>query len=419
MSDIESVLRDAIGTGEIIEVVYLGGSQPGTRRDLSPKSIDPPHLRAWCHETEAEKTFRIDRMVLAEGAYRAAPKYGADGRGSAPLTWQEFLQRFRELAFPVGIHVDVREDGVRLYGLKPNGQPSDVPSASLTRHGQSRFAVTTPDWERSTTGKLPKAIEKFAEGLQLNAEIVAHLVVPSMAPQVPPALPQRQPVSAAAAKSGRTWWWWLMAGMAVIGLVSQANKFGYLPALLAICFLICLAGVIYPFRPFRNRWWAIAAGAAMFGAMAAALPPETADQRPQREADRVVTVAQPSPQPRASGAAQADPPTIRDRDHRSAQTKRIPAPGEPRVAYTALEVSLSPIGRVILSQRDGPSGRSFTRRECTCPVGRYRTLGTGETMWAAMKDRAPERLVELVFDRDTGLGSSAYYACAFACEAIL
>lgn len=154
----------------------------------------------------------------------------------------------------------------------------------------------------------------------------------------------------------------------------------------------------------------------MFAAMAAALPPETAEQRQAREAERAAVAAQPKLQATAQAA---DPPTVQDRDHRTAQTKRIPVPGEPRVTFTALEVFKSPIGRVILSQRDGPSGRSFTRRECTCPVGRYRELGTGDTLIAAMKDRPPERLVDLVFDRGTGLGSSAFHVCEFACRAAL
>ena len=87
--------------------------------------------------------------------------------------------------------------------------------------------------------------------------------------------------------------------------------------------------------------------------------------------------------------------------------------------YRALEVARTPGGRSIISRREGPSGISFTRRECTCPVARYRILGDGDDLLAAMRDRAPEGWAELVIDRAAGLGSVSYHVCDHACRARL
>lgn len=49
--NVEHVLVDAIENKQSLTVVYLGGSQPGTLRNISPISINGDKLRARCHST--------------------------------------------------------------------------------------------------------------------------------------------------------------------------------------------------------------------------------------------------------------------------------------------------------------------------------------------------------------------------------
>ena len=95
----------------------------------------------------------------------------------------------------------------------------------------------------------------------------------------------------------------------------------------------------------------------------------------------------------------------------------VPVPTDVRATYAAHWVRASPIGREILTQRDGPSGRSYSIRECTCPVGRYRLLGDAETLEQTLqRPNAELKLTELVVDKGTGRGSISYHVCACACS---
>ena len=57
-------LEKAIGTGEIIGIVYHAGSQPGAFRDIAPIQIDGEKIRARCYMSGAVKTFVIDKIEL-------------------------------------------------------------------------------------------------------------------------------------------------------------------------------------------------------------------------------------------------------------------------------------------------------------------------------------------------------------------
>jgi len=61
-------LMRAINEGGKLRVRYDGGEHPGSHRIITPAGVYQvegwPHyyVDAWCHETEAHRTFRVDRM---------------------------------------------------------------------------------------------------------------------------------------------------------------------------------------------------------------------------------------------------------------------------------------------------------------------------------------------------------------------
>lgn len=75
MQQLIEVLEGSRRTGEIIEIVYWGGTQPGTRRDLYAIKLNPPLVLARCLENNELRSFRIDRMVLVDETNRDAPRY--------------------------------------------------------------------------------------------------------------------------------------------------------------------------------------------------------------------------------------------------------------------------------------------------------------------------------------------------------
>ncbi len=149
--------------------------------------------------------------------------------------------------------------------------------------------------------------------------------------------------------------------------------------------LICLAGVVYPFWPFSSRRVAASVGVGVFLAGAMIMPKKMEE-----------------PSSRAA----------------SLPVRSIPVPSDTRANYEAIEVSSANNGSVVvISKRTGPSGVSYSRRECECRDGTFRYLGEGDTLDAARNSNASDKaMTKLVRDPKTGLGSVSFHVCNFACE---
>lgn len=65
MQTVLQTLTDAIGTGELINIGYYGGSEPGKARMIQPISLDADKVRARCHKTNQVKGFWLDKIALA------------------------------------------------------------------------------------------------------------------------------------------------------------------------------------------------------------------------------------------------------------------------------------------------------------------------------------------------------------------
>ena len=63
----EDRIREAAEAGEVLRVIYAGGSQPGARREIAPISIQNGKVRARCFSSNAVKTFVIDKIEVVEG----------------------------------------------------------------------------------------------------------------------------------------------------------------------------------------------------------------------------------------------------------------------------------------------------------------------------------------------------------------
>lgn len=61
---IKQVLQSAIGTGEILTIFYVGGSQPGSTRQIAPQIINGPICKAHCYSTNEDLSFRIDKLTI-------------------------------------------------------------------------------------------------------------------------------------------------------------------------------------------------------------------------------------------------------------------------------------------------------------------------------------------------------------------
>lgn len=76
-------LTAAVGTGEVVDIVYFGGNQPGTRREIVVTSVAGDNVKARCLATGLPKTFKLSLLEVWDGRL-AAPIYDAGmGRTAA------------------------------------------------------------------------------------------------------------------------------------------------------------------------------------------------------------------------------------------------------------------------------------------------------------------------------------------------
>jgi hypothetical protein len=125
------VLVRAAGTGEIVRVVYHGGSQPGSARMIVPIIIDDTRVVAQCLASGMRKTFRIDSLeVLAPEA--RAEDYRADPSEAERPFPEVFLRSVAELE-DLGWHVKITEDTISLHVFLKSGKPRSAPVVRLWR----------------------------------------------------------------------------------------------------------------------------------------------------------------------------------------------------------------------------------------------------------------------------------------------
>lgn len=72
--DIVKRLEEASSFGEAVFIVYHGGSQPGTKRMISPISVSPTDVEARCLATGELRHFRISKLELVTSDF-PAPEY--------------------------------------------------------------------------------------------------------------------------------------------------------------------------------------------------------------------------------------------------------------------------------------------------------------------------------------------------------
>lgn len=149
------LLKDAIGTGEVVGIVYNGGSQPGAYREIIPLQIVERQVRAKCRMSNKAKVFNLDKIEI-----RGMPP----AQGEAVATWDiqappavdlatiaEIEAAHRDALEAVGWHVVcvTDEDGQRLClhrWTKDRSRPLKHPAVHL------RFSPMTYDFEACDVG---------------------------------------------------------------------------------------------------------------------------------------------------------------------------------------------------------------------------------------------------------------------------
>ena len=97
----------------------------------------------------------------------------------------------------------------------------------------------------------------------------------------------------------------------------------------------------------------------------------------------------------------------------------LPVPSDVRATYRLISVKPGKKQTaVVVTKREGPSGQSHSRRECSCPPTKWRYLGDGETLADAMRDRNPIDPMRPIEAASNGAWPPSFYVCVEACKRV-
>lgn len=165
-NELRERLKQAIHTGEVLSIIYHGGSQPGALRQIAPIEIDDDKVRARCYMSKAIKTFSLNKIEFRELANLtpndAASTWKPITKPPLPLfdTIAEVIAHYREDLEAKGWHVvhEIGEDGeyLNLFGRLKNGNMRKRPSVSLGYETIGYDLIVMPDGGVARTNPHPR-----------------------------------------------------------------------------------------------------------------------------------------------------------------------------------------------------------------------------------------------------------------------
>jgi hypothetical protein len=180
---ISEYLLKAIESGEVLNIIYHGGSKPGGMRTIIPRSAGGGALRAVDVETNRVKSFSIKKIEILDEKNEII-KFDIDEKKIEEfqsLTIERIYELYKDTLEGFGWQAFL-ENGmddywneityITLYDSFKNGKPRAHPSVYIyqTKSKYKPFGVGSVRMETRTYSSLKKALTVFLEEAQ-NCEI--------------------------------------------------------------------------------------------------------------------------------------------------------------------------------------------------------------------------------------------------------
>lgn len=183
---IEKVLKDAARAGEVVAIIYHGGSQPGTLRQIAPISVSGNIVWARSFPQNVVKSFSVSKIAFPDDADPPSDKYDPDFKPALRYkTLSEFFAHIRVVFAMGGMsswHVAYEKDPdspnerVGVFAKLKNGNIRKHPTWALhfetNRFDDAGIVERKRKWlviERNRNMKsfttLDKAAEAFLSGV--------------------------------------------------------------------------------------------------------------------------------------------------------------------------------------------------------------------------------------------------------------
>lgn len=172
---VEERLREAAKSNATINIVYHGGSHPGSVRQVIPQRITPTEVSAYCVSSKRLKVFKIAKIEIPPSD-SSAPEYQPEAPlGMAPeeaLQFVDAMQPVAESLRGIGWHVELHNTGISVHRMLKNGKLKKSAEAGIIiRDVENRpFYVFGPDLAVAHTfSDIDKAVKLFLRQAALFA----------------------------------------------------------------------------------------------------------------------------------------------------------------------------------------------------------------------------------------------------------
>jgi len=138
-------ISEAIAGSEIIKIIYHGGSQPGTAREISPIKINGDKVRARCYAANAVKVFSLEKMELIDLDDNTIPTWQAGRKAKAAYQQiNDVLTKHEEQLLSWGWVVESSPDCISLHRRFKNGKVRKGSDLSLD-HTEYDYLIDVGD----------------------------------------------------------------------------------------------------------------------------------------------------------------------------------------------------------------------------------------------------------------------------------
>lgn len=161
MKNLQKRLEDAIGTGELVNIIYHGGSEPGTARMILPIKIEGDKVRARCYISNKVKAFTIEKIEFASDDIS-----DYTGTRQEPDSLEQAISPYLDELKAAGWDIEITSDSAGLFTFFKNGKRRKTPDLGIYyQKPNENDGINHRPWYVSGHAYkyLSKAILKFME----------------------------------------------------------------------------------------------------------------------------------------------------------------------------------------------------------------------------------------------------------------
>lgn len=133
MSELIEHLNRAIEGKKNIKIIYYGGSQPGTIREIMPIKLEDSRLWAKCHHSNAVKLFKVDKLQLVNKELDSISRLWNPKVNNYPYysSLEDLFEKKKDVLLFLGWHIENDKDFISLHRKFKNGRLIKSPEVGI------------------------------------------------------------------------------------------------------------------------------------------------------------------------------------------------------------------------------------------------------------------------------------------------